>query len=339
MADSVLISVIVPTYNRKESLRQVLHALERQSLSPDRFEVIVVDDGSTETVVDIAGESYPCNVRYLRQDNQGDAAARNLGARNSLAEILVFIDDDILVEPGYLDGMSRAVLEAEKCIVMGITHLWTEAVEAGSHRARSQRQGPVEGEPPPFVDLCSNNMSVRREDYLAIGMMEGLGFPGSDIWCDVDFAYRAHLQGYTFTRAPLAVAYHKDYVMENMDSLSQRMEKVGYRAAALFRKYPGLLPYLDMFRDKTPIHWGKDSPNLVSRKLLRWSASIRPALWALKGLLYLVGRSGLFPQLAHPLRRWISGGYLYRGYRRGLRDFGMLSSPASVELGAVQKAV
>jgi hypothetical protein len=181
-------------------------------------------------------------------------------------------------------------------------------------------------------------MSVRREDYLAIGMMEGLGFPGSDIWCDVDFAYRAYLQGYTFICAPMAVAYHKDYVMENMESLGRRMEKVGYRAAALFRKHPGLLPFLDMFRDKTPIQWRNDSPGLTVRKLVRWSASTRPALWVLKGILSLVERSHLFSQSIRPLRRWISGGYLYRGYRKGLREFGSFTSPASVDLGAVQKA-
>jgi GT2 family glycosyltransferase len=59
MTNPVLISVIIPTFNRKESLRQALHALANQSLSTDHFEVIVVDDGSTEPIGDFAGRSYP----------------------------------------------------------------------------------------------------------------------------------------------------------------------------------------------------------------------------------------------------------------------------------------
>jgi hypothetical protein len=233
--------------------------------------------------------------------------------------------------------MIRALHGAEKSVVMGTTYLWRDTDEAGSPSARSQPEEPggenlhLSSICAAITCLCAGGLPCHWDDG-------GLGFPGSDIWCDVDFAYRAHLQGYTFIRAPLAVTYHKDYVMENMESLSRRMEKVGYRAAALFRKHPGLLPFLDMFRDKTPIRWGKDSPRLTLRKLVRWSASTRPALWVFKGILSLVERSRLFPQSIRPIRRWISGGYLYRGYRKGLRDFGPLTSLASVELGAVQKA-
>ena len=319
------INVIIPTYNRKETLGKTLNSLKYQTMPFEQFEVIIVDDGSTEPSDEVIQETYPFHLRYIRQENQGDAAARNLGAQISQAEILIFIDDDILVEPDYLDWMYQALRDKEKRIVMGITHLCT-VNKYGGQGSQGDRSKLSQGEYPHFVELCSNNMSLRREDYIAIGMMEGLGFPGSDIWCDVDFAYRAFMQGYEFYRTPQAVAYHLDYVMENLESLSQRMEKVGYRAAALFRKHPGLLPYLDMFRDKTPIQWGVDSSGLVIRKLARRLASTGVSLGILKAMSRLMERFRLFPRAVQPIRRWIAGGYLNRGYRQGLQEFGSMPS-------------
>ena len=93
------VSVVIPTYNRKDMLREALNSLAQQTYPTDRFEIIVVDDGSTDGTDQIAAVAFPFTLRYFWQTNQGDATARNLGARQSQADILVFLDDDILVEP------------------------------------------------------------------------------------------------------------------------------------------------------------------------------------------------------------------------------------------------
>src|SRR2546421_12644556 len=85
------LSVIIPTYNRKILLREALKSLTRQTYPHDRIEVIVVDDGSTDGTAGIAAEAFSFSLRYFSESNQGDAAARNLGARQRQADILVFL--------------------------------------------------------------------------------------------------------------------------------------------------------------------------------------------------------------------------------------------------------
>ena len=101
-------SVIVPTYNRPNTLRQTLAALAVQT--DEDCEVIVVDDGSTDETAKIIASEFP-SVRLLRQPNQGPAAARNHGIRESTGEIIAFTDDDCVPPPDWLarlaDGYRR----------------------------------------------------------------------------------------------------------------------------------------------------------------------------------------------------------------------------------------
>src|SRR3989442_890106 len=104
--DSALrISVIIPTYAKGETLEKVLRRLEAQTLPRDDFEVVVVDDGSPddtpERMARLAAAS-PLRLRHLRQENRGVSAARNRGAREATAPILVLIQDDILATPELL---------------------------------------------------------------------------------------------------------------------------------------------------------------------------------------------------------------------------------------------
>lgn len=84
------ISVIIPTYNRQKWLEEILASIAVQTLPVEQFEVIVVDDGSKDGTREVAHKAYPFRLRYFYQTNQGDAAARNLGAKHSEAEFLVF---------------------------------------------------------------------------------------------------------------------------------------------------------------------------------------------------------------------------------------------------------
>jgi glycosyltransferase involved in cell wall biosynthesis len=320
----MLVSVIIPTYNRKDSVLDTLDSLSRQTLPPDCYEVIVVDDGSTDKTAEIGKKDFPFTLRYYWQSNQGDAAARNSGAQRSQADILVFLDDDILVEPDYLSFLIHEHESSPNRIVVGTEYLWLEDTNPLTYEARA----PKAPEPNhttvelPFADTCSNNMSVRRDAYHSVGMMEGLGFPGSDIWCDVDFAYRAYQRGFEFLRSTRAICYHRDYVAQNLENNKRRAERAAYQAIVLFQKYPDLLAYIPMYRDKTPIAWHKDPPRLIARKLVRHVASSRPVLASMEQLVSILERSYPLSALLRPLHRWINGGYMFRGYRAGLREFG-----------------
>lgn len=103
------ISVIVPTYNEEKDILSCLASLKEQSVGD--FEVIVVDDGSTDNTVPIITNSkfqIP-NLKLLEQEHRGAGAARNLGAKGAEGEILVFVDADMTFDPKFLQNLVRPV--------------------------------------------------------------------------------------------------------------------------------------------------------------------------------------------------------------------------------------
>ncbi len=327
MTEPPFVSVIIPTYNRRDSLLRALDSLARQTYPADRFEVIVVDDGGSDGTEAVAQRIYPFALRYVRQENQGDAIARNRGAQVAQGDILQFLDDDIVTEPDFVAAIVRQHMYNDKLIVIGqlLTIPSTsptvfEQVTVADQPGQNYVAGEVE-----FTELLSGVLSLRREHFLALGMMQPVARTGSSVWCDVEFAYRARIHGFAFRRCVDAVAHHDDYALRDLRTSCQRARRVAFTAINLFRRHPELKSYIPMFRDKTPIAWGQDPPALILRKLARQVASSRPAMWALEQLAHILEQRYPSPSLLRPLYRWIIGGYIFRGYREGLREYGPIA--------------
>ena len=104
------ISVIVPTHNRLGSLRRTISSLLRQDLEPNVYEIIVVDDGSTDGTEEYLRElSQTSNLRFQTIRRAGPAAARNRGAELARGQILVFIDDDCVAPTTWLQSIEQAL--------------------------------------------------------------------------------------------------------------------------------------------------------------------------------------------------------------------------------------
>ncbi|GEM_PF-611489 len=104
------VSIIIPTYNRKEKLKACLESIFRQDYPKEDYEVIVVDDGSidaTEEMMRQLSIGRP-NLRYCLQSHKGPAAARNLGVKQAKAEIIAFTDNDCILNPDWLKKMVEA---------------------------------------------------------------------------------------------------------------------------------------------------------------------------------------------------------------------------------------
>src|SRR5690349_20573388 len=101
MSDQPRLSIVLPTFNRRPRLVRVLAALDKQTVAPGTFEVVVVDDGSTDDTAQwlakTAVNGY--TLRHLRQDNAGPAKARNRGVSEARGELILFIDDDVEPTP------------------------------------------------------------------------------------------------------------------------------------------------------------------------------------------------------------------------------------------------
>lgn len=100
----MLISIVIPTYNRRDSVVHCVESLCHQTLSPELFEISVVIDGSTDgTVESLSALSVPCASQYIEQKNLGQAAARNAGIRAAKGKYILLVDDDFLCDSHLLE--------------------------------------------------------------------------------------------------------------------------------------------------------------------------------------------------------------------------------------------
>jgi glycosyltransferase involved in cell wall biosynthesis len=184
------LSVIIPSFYRRSTLEMVLEGLEHQTLA--NFEVIVVLDGSTddsiEMLADWQRQGRLPELTWHRQSRSGQAAARNTGARMARGQVLVFLDDDVVPDPGLLKahlrhhraGVPIAVL-GEAAVVRerreSFYHLGVWAWWEDTYQARA-----LPGRVPGCRDLCAGNFSIRRSDFLEAGGFDPRfkGYGGED---------------------------------------------------------------------------------------------------------------------------------------------------------------
>lgn len=187
------VSVVVPTRNRVDLLRQVLRSLERQSFRS--FEVIVVDDASEDETGAVLAKWQGPNRRAFRLPRPwGSYAARNRGVEEARAMLVAFTDDDCLPEPGWLGALVGAMQEPNVVAAQGVTLAQPGDVTPFTHQIDARRPGP------PFR-TC--NMMYRRSILEQLG-----GFDASLRWyADNILGLRACALG-TIAFAPRAVVFH-----------------------------------------------------------------------------------------------------------------------------------
>src|SRR5262245_53384720 len=129
MADkNLMLTVVVPTKGRSDVLQSCLDHLLDQSLSPNRYEIVVIDDDAgdeAENIVKDFQSRAPCAIRYLRGPGRGVAAARNLGATLARAPLTLFIGNDTIGERAFLSEHVRfhGLYPDDRYAVLGHTKL------------------------------------------------------------------------------------------------------------------------------------------------------------------------------------------------------------------------
>lgn len=170
------VSIVVPTFDRRTLLVRLLKELDHQSADPQSYEVIVVDDGSEPPV---AGAVQRLEVGYrlevVRQENAGAAAARDRGARLASGELLVFLDDDMEVRPGFVEAHRRAHGDANDLVVLGRMrpHPSLERMPLferfhAAELARFEAEAKT-GAPISPLRLSTGNVSMPRALFLEAG--------------------------------------------------------------------------------------------------------------------------------------------------------------------------
>ncbi|MFZ0666571.1 MAG: glycosyltransferase [Acidimicrobiales bacterium] len=197
------ISVVIAVRNGMPFLEDQLGALAAQR-TQRRWELVVADNGSTDASAEVARSwlalegDVPVTV-VDASARRGPAAARNEGVRHSSATLLCFCDADDVVEPGWLEALSRSLADTD--------------VVAGSFEMGSLNGGP-RTEPSPAVTRqlgqipagLAANLGVRRSAFEQVG-----GFDEDlEVGEDIDLCWRLQLAGFTFSLAPAAVVAKRD---------------------------------------------------------------------------------------------------------------------------------
>lgn len=160
-------SIIIPSYNRAPQLVQTLHSLLVQSF--EDFEIIVVDDGSTDNTQELMND-YCTNysfIKYQKQKNNGVCAARNNGAKIAKGDYLIFLDSDDLVEISWLKDFYQGILKEKSLII----YCSLKVIHANGKIIAKNANDPYKnGKNKGFV--FSGSWSIEKEFFFQIGMYD-----------------------------------------------------------------------------------------------------------------------------------------------------------------------
>lgn len=215
---SVQVSVVVATYNRRSLLIELLRALARQTLAPDRFEVIVVDDGSRPPArPDVDALEVPYRLTLIEQPNQGVAVARHSGIVRARGEVIVVVDDDMRPLPDLLARHLEAHARGNRLVLGRIldegSAMADKPIFERMHAALLDRQWEAlrsGRERAGGTHTCTGNVSFRRADYLAVGGFDP-ALPRSE---DRDLGLRLEKAGARVAFADAARTVHRSDVAD-----------------------------------------------------------------------------------------------------------------------------
>jgi glycosyltransferase involved in cell wall biosynthesis len=239
-ASRPVVSVVTPTRNREGTLPALLSSLEAQTLGKDAFEVIVIDDGSTDGTQDVLARFADRGLLHLRpfrhDTSRGAAAAKNRGWREARGELIAFTDDDCEPVPEWLE---RIVAEADANpgqIIQGRVLPNPQEAEVAGVFSRSLR---VEAVSPHYENA---NVLYPRAVLDALGGFdEAYPTTGGE---DTDLSWRSRAHGVRCTFAPDALVYHAVHELGPIDMLRFALRATD--TVRPYRDHPGMRQYLDM---------------------------------------------------------------------------------------------
>lgn len=236
----MFISVVIPTYNRRAILEKCLSALEHQDACGelDDYEVVVVDDGSTDGTPDWLRSNADrfLRVRLFEQSHGGPAEGRNRGVTNARGDVIVFIDSDLVVTPTFLGCHARALSKhwarsgSRLCFTYGAVINTADFDHPTGERHKLRDLS--------WAYFATGNVAIDRAVLEQSGLFDqGFRLYG---WEDLELGERLRQMGVELIRCPEAVGYHwhPAFRLEQIPDLI-RVERERARMGLVFyRKHP-----------------------------------------------------------------------------------------------------
>lgn len=171
MGNSIVnVSVIIPTYNRKNLLKRALHSVSNQTFIPR--EIIVVDDGSSDGTKDWVLERFP-DVRYIYQDNSGVSSARNAGIKEAIGSWIAFLDSDDEWMSNKLEQQKRVINSFQEAWLCHTNEIWIRNGVRVNQMKKHQKYGGNVFE--NCLDICRispSSVLIKKEVFEMVGLFD-----------------------------------------------------------------------------------------------------------------------------------------------------------------------
>ena len=243
------VSVVIPTYMRAASLDRLLSMLESVDRPLGGFEVIVVDDGSSDRTAEVVSGAA-ISVRYVHQENSGPATARNRGWQLASAPIVVFTDDDCVPSSSWLVDMAAALdANPEFAAVGGAIRPLADGFRA--RFVQAERLVDHGADERGVRYLVTANAAVRTVALSAVGGFDER-FPGA-AGEDTDLGFRLRAAGYRLGVTGSGLVHHDHRI--GWRALFRTYHKHGRARSSLARLHPDAGIGASMRSMMTPAYW------------------------------------------------------------------------------------
>ena len=328
-------TVVIPTYNRRDTLLRTLTILARVEYPADRWEAVVVDDGSSDGTSSAVEEWIKQNqapIRCLYQTNAGPATARNRGAESARGRVLIFLDNDIEVRPDFLRLHLETLAAHPGCWILGRTVNPPELRQTPFGRFRdvvhesSYSQYPEDQVSVIESGLAGTNLSMPATDLRRLGGFNEQFAAASDE--DQELGIRARAAGIRVLYHPQLVALHNDWA-DTLERFCERNRIYSKSGVFYWQLHGPACPpgRTRLVLENAPIDWKRDTRSLVLKKLLKSVLATPPGPWLVRlgcGLAERFAPESALCWRAYHLRVGLA---IFQGVREGWRCY-VVSSTA-----------
>jgi glycosyltransferase involved in cell wall biosynthesis len=221
------ISIVIGTYNQRAVLKKTLLSLFHQTISPELYEIQLVDSSSIDSTDKMIEELKPtCRLDYLRVENRGKAYARNVGINKAAGEIILLTDADMVAEPRLLEEHLLAHEKKKSASFEGLT------INPDGKPYIQARLRPLQ--PLKWAYFLTGNLSISKQTMVNAGLFDE-NFKGYG-WEDIELGYRLHQMRIPLYYLPSAINHHNHPV--SREGMVERKFEMGKSAALFYKKHP-----------------------------------------------------------------------------------------------------
>ncbi len=236
----MLISIVIPTYNRLPILKKCLYALENQILNDkiQNFEIVLVDDESTDETVSWLRnnfETFP-HLRLFEQTHGGPALGRNLGVKSSRGDIIVFIDSDLVVDRYFLINHVDSLFKAWK--KLGNRSCFTYGSVINTSNFNYPNSEPFKLQDLSWAYFATGNVAIDKNVLEISGLFDtSFRLYG---WEDLELGERLKNMGVKLIKCPKAIGYHwhPALALDQIPHLIQIEKERAKMGLVFYRKHP-----------------------------------------------------------------------------------------------------